>query len=98
MKNIFACAAITITLVGVSFCANAASKTVTLAIPTMDCPVCPITIKQALSKVPGVRQTNVRYDKRQAVVTFDDTQTNVKALTDSIKNAGFPSTILEAEQ
>ncbi len=96
MKNIFTCAAVTITLMGVSHYASAASKTVTLAIPSMDCPVCPITIKQALSKVPGVSQTNVRYDKRQAVVTFDDAQTTVKALTDATKSAGFPSTILEA--
>lgn len=95
MKHIFACVAVTITLMGVSHCASAASKTVTLAIPSMDCPVCPITIKQALSKVPGVSQTNMHYDKRQAVVTFDDAQTTGKVLTDATKNAGFPSTILK---
>ena len=31
----------------------AASKTVRLSMPSMDCPVCPITVKKALSKVAG---------------------------------------------
>ena len=33
-----------------------APKTVTLSVPTMDCPVCPITVKKALVKVSGVSQ------------------------------------------
>jgi len=73
----------------------AASKTVTLSVPTMDCPVCPITVKKALSKVAGVSQTVVNFDKRQAVVTFDDTKTSIDALTHATKNAGYPSVLVE---
>ena len=73
----------------------AASKTVTLSVPTMDCPVCPITVKKALTKIVGVSQTVVNFDKRQAVVTFDDTKTSIDALTHATKNAGYPSVLVE---
>jgi len=72
----------------------AASKTVTLSVPTMDCPVCPITVKKALSKVAGVSQTVVNFDKRQAVVTFDDTRTSIDALTHATEDAGYPSVLV----
>lgn len=65
-----------------------------LITPSMDCPVCPITLKKALMQVPGVSQACVNFEKRQAVVTFDDAKTNVRALTESTKNAGYPSTVM----
>jgi len=71
----------------------AASKTVTLSVPTMDCPVCPITVKKALIKVPGVSQARVNFDKRLATVTFDDAKTSIDALTHATKDAGYPSTL-----
>jgi len=33
--------------------ANAATQTVTLAVKNMTCPVCPITVKKALNRVPA---------------------------------------------
>ncbi len=76
--------------------AVAASKQVTLAVPSMNCPVCPITVKQALQKVPGVSATAVDYDKREARVTFDDAKTTLNALTDATRDAGYPSRIKAA--
>lgn len=70
----------------------AAEQTVTLSVPTMDCPVCPITVKKALTKVDGVTKTEVSFEKREAIVTFDDAKTSVQALTEATKNAGYPST------
>ena len=96
MKNLISTTGIAIILAGASLAATAAPKTVTLAIPSMDCPVCPITVKKALSQVPGVSQTNVNFDKRQAIVRFDDARTNVGALTEATKNAGYPSTVVAA--
>ncbi|MDO9234423.1 MAG: mercury resistance system periplasmic binding protein MerP, partial [Aquabacterium sp.] len=55
----------------------AASQTVTLSVPTMNCALCPITVKKALTQVPGVRQAEVNFDKRLATVTFDDSRTSV---------------------
>ncbi len=71
----------------------AATKTVTLSVPGMDCPVCPITVKKALTKVDGVTKAEVNFDKRQAVVTFDDARTNVETLTKATKDAGYPATV-----
>ena len=73
--------------------AHAATKTVTLAVPSMDCPVCPITIKKSLIKVPGVSDAKVDFDKREAVVTFDDAKATVQQLTQATANAGYPSSV-----
>lgn len=72
----------------------AATKSVTLAVPSMDCPVCPITVKKALGKVPGVTRADVNFNKRQATVTFDDTKASVQALTQATRDAGYPSTLV----
>ena len=71
----------------------AATKTVTLSVPGMDCPVCPITVKKALTKVDGVTKAEVNFDKRQAVVTYDDVKTNAEALTKATTDAGYPATV-----
>jgi len=72
----------------------AAPQTVTLAVPSMTCAACPITVKAALSKVAGVTKTKVIFEKREAIVTFDNAITSIHALTEATKNAGYPSTAL----
>jgi len=74
----------------------AALRTVTLAVPTMDCPVCPFTVKKALTGAAGVRQVEVNLDKRVASVTFDDAKTSVESLTQVTREAGYPSTLAGA--
>ena len=73
----------------------AAIQTVTLAVPGMTCGACPITVKKALTKVDGVTKAEVNFDKRQAVVTYDDAKTNVETLTKATADAGYPSTATE---
>jgi mercuric ion binding protein len=73
--------------------ALAAPKTVTLSVPGMTCVTCPITVKKALEKVEGVEKIEVSFEKKEAVVTFDDAKTKVKALTEATENAGYPSTV-----
>jgi len=70
----------------------AATRTVTLAVPTMTCPVCPITVKKALQSVQGVSNVEVSYAKKEAVVTYDDSKATVVGLTKATANAGYPST------
>ncbi len=71
--------------------AFAATKTVTLSVSNMTCAACPITVKKALSKVEGVQSAEVSYEKKEAVVTYDDAKTNVEALTKATEGAGYPS-------
>lgn len=70
----------------------AAQQTVVLDVPGMSCAACPITVKKALSKVEGVHKAEVDYDRRQAVVTFDDAKADVAKLTRATSDAGYPST------
>ena len=90
MKNLLTCLAFSTAALS----ALAAPATVTLSVPSMDCPVCPITVKKALTKVNGVTQAKVDFDKRQATVTFDDAKTDVQALTLATKNVGYPSKLI----
>lgn len=76
-----------------SSAAFAETKTVTLSVPGMNCDLCPLTIKKAISKVPGVASVEASYEKKQAVVTFDDSKTSVEALMKATTNAGYPSTL-----
>jgi mercuric ion binding protein len=71
--------------------AVAAEKTVVLSVPGMSCELCPVTVKKAISKVPGVKSVEASYEKKQAIVTFDDARTTVDALTKATANAGYPS-------
>lgn len=71
----------------------AATQTVTLSVPGMTCAACPITVKKAISKVDGVQKVEVSYEKRVAVVSFDDGRTSVQMLTKATEDAGYPSSI-----
>lgn len=71
----------------------AATQTVTLSVPDMNCPACPFTVKKALSKVNGVGKIDVSLEKHEAVVAFDDSKTTVKKLTEATESAGYPSTL-----
>jgi mercuric ion binding protein len=71
--------------------ALAKSQTVSLNIPTMDCATCPITIKAALVKVPGVSKVKVSYDRREAVIVYDDSKATVTDLKKATEDAGYPS-------
>jgi periplasmic mercuric ion binding protein len=90
MKMLFAAAVVSLLTI-LCTSAWAASKTVTLSVPGMTCVACPITIKKALTDVNGVTEAEVSFDKKEAVVTFDDTKTNVSALIEATTNAGYPS-------
>ena len=73
-----------------------APRTITLSVPTMDCAACPITVKKSLTRVAGVSKAEVNFDKRQAIVTFDDALVSVETLTQATRNAGYASTVAGA--
>ena len=76
----------------------AADQTATLAVPDMNCAVCPITVKKALHKIEGVKAVQVDLDSRKATVNFDNAKTNVAALIHATTEAGYPSSLLEARK
>jgi len=88
---------IILALLAMSGAAFAAPKTVTLAVPSMNCSACPITVRTALQRVDGVEKVAVTYEPKEAVVTFDDAKTTVDKLRAATANAGFPSLLKEGK-
>ena len=73
--------------------ALAGARIVTLSVPGMSCAACPITVRKALEKVPGVTKVKATYEPKEAVVTFDDAKASVEQLQEATRNAGYPSTL-----
>jgi mercuric ion binding protein len=73
----------------------AGEQTGALAVKNMTCASCPYIVKQSLRAVPGVRDVKVSFEKKLAIVTFDDSTTTVAALIDATTNRGYPSEVLK---
>lgn len=71
--------------------APAATQTVTLAVDNMTCAACPITVRKALEKVPGVSRAKVALKTKTATVAYDPTKAKVDDLIWATTEAGYPS-------
>ena len=54
---------------------------------------CVISVKRSLTKVNGVTKVDVDLEKGEAVISFDDSETTVEALTKATAKAGYPSAV-----
>jgi len=77
---------------GVAFAAP--PQTATLTVENMTCGTCPIVVKKALERVPGVSSTSVDFEKKTVTVTFDPDKTTSARLTQATTEAGFPSKLV----
>ena len=77
--------------------ALAAERSASFSISNMTCPLCPITVKSAISQVPGVISVEVNRDLAQAKVSYDDTQATADAIAAASTNAGYPATEVKAQ-
>lgn len=68
-------------------------QTVVLAVQNMTCQLCPITVRKALEKVPGVSAATVDFQQKTATVSYDPDHTRPEALIRATTNAGYPSTV-----
>jgi mercuric ion binding protein len=68
-------------------------ETITLDVQNMSCAVCPITVKKALEKVPGVNDVKVDFKRKAATVHLDLDLADAAVLTRATTAAGFPSTV-----
>jgi len=69
----------------------ATPQTAVLDVRNMTCGLCPVTVKKALEKLPGVSQAEIDFAKKTATVTFDADKTAAAALVKATTEAGFPS-------
>jgi periplasmic mercuric ion binding protein len=71
--------------------AMAAVRTATLTVENMTCASCSYIVKKTLASIPGVSKVEVSFEKKIAVVTFDDAKTTLDKLTSASARAGFPA-------
>ena len=73
--------------------AFAAEQTVVLKVDGMTCASCPYIVKETLAAVDGVAAVEVSFADKSAVVTYDDSLTELAALTQATTDMGFPSSL-----
>ena len=74
-----------------------ATSTATLDVSNMTCAACPITVRKALEKVPGVDSAKIDLKTHRAFVAFDPAKTSPELLTKATADAGFPSSIKQLQ-
>ncbi len=89
MRSIFTA----IALIAAAPAFAATPQIVTLDVQNMTCSLCPITVKKALTQVPGVSTAKVDLDTKTATVRFDPDKASPAALVKATTNAGFPATV-----
>lgn len=72
-----------------------ALREITLSVPGMDCPVCPITVRRALGNVDGVTEADADLKTREARVRFDPDRTDIDTLITAVRNSGFSAIVKE---
>lgn len=79
--------------------ANAASeqREVVFSVPGMDCPMCPITVKRALSDADGIFEAEADLKTKEARVVFDPSRTDTDALIAAIESSGFSAHLKESD-
>ncbi len=93
MKRILTLA--TLLVISSPISAWAEQKSVTLSVPGMTCPTCPVTLKRALLKEQGVSGVSVHYEKKELVVAYDDVKTTPAAIRKATAAVGFPSKVAD---
>ena len=92
--TIFSLILIMFSLLATNNIARAAENvTAILDVPGMTCKFCPITIRKALEKLPGVVEVKSEFKTKTATVTFDPAKINIETLIKTTANAGYTSTL-----
>lgn len=85
-------------LLSISSAALAETLTVVqLEVKNMTCAACPITVRKALERVPGVKSAKVDFASRTATVEYDPVRVAPDKLVKATTDAGFPSSPAKGE-
>jgi periplasmic mercuric ion binding protein len=68
-------------------------RQVVLDVPSMNCALCPISVKKALERVPGVLSAKADLAAKTAEATIDPERASPEALAKAVSSAGYPATI-----
>lgn len=84
-------AAVAIAPINAAIAAPATLQTKTFAIGNMTCPTCPITVKTAMSRVPGVKTVTIDFAAKTATVTYDPSVVTPAKIAAASTGVGFPA-------
>ncbi len=87
MFRIFSASLLAIALAAVA----AEPRHVVLDVPNMNCSLCPISVKKALERVPGVLEAKADLGTKTAEAKYDPDRVSPEALARAVTNAGYPA-------
>ena len=70
---------------------EAALETIVLTVENMTCELCPLTVKTAMERVPGVTSVAIDFGAKTATVTFDPAAVTIEAIAAASANVGYPA-------
>lgn len=91
MRLTYWVSAFALTLAGAAGAAESAR--VTLDVPSMNCALCPISVRKALEHVPGVVRAKAELDTKTAEVDYDPDKVSPETLAKSVTDAGYPASV-----
>lgn len=68
-------------------------KQVVLEVPGMNCALCPISVRKALEKVPGVLAATADLATKTAEATYDPGRVSAEKLAKAVTDAGYPAKV-----
>jgi mercuric ion binding protein len=68
-------------------------KLAVLDVPGMFCSLCPVTVRKALMRVPGVLEAKADLATKRAEAKYDPEKVSAESLAKAVSDAGFPATL-----
>ena len=64
-------------------------KEIKLKIEGMHCTGCSSRLEKVLNNTDGVESATVSFEKKQAIITYNDSQTDIEQIKQIIQDTGF---------
>ena len=64
-------------------------KEIKLKIEGMHCTGCSSRLEKVLNNIDGVESATVSFEKKQAIITYNESQTDIEKIKQIIQEAGF---------
>jgi mercuric ion binding protein len=88
---------IAFTFISASSAYSGDNEKATISVPTIQCGMCKKNIARALKNLEGVNSVQVDIENKTAVVTYDDSKTNLNSLEDAVTAAGYDANDKKAD-
>lgn len=71
-------------------------QTAEFTIENMSCASCPITVRKAIERVPGVQSVEIDYPSKIATVEYDPALATPADIAAEPTGSGYPATLIES--